>query len=582
MGEMARPDFTELHYLATSAEWRTDRYYTYDLLTELLQGWVAEYPELARCESIGKSGEGRDIWAVTVTNQATGPDHEKPAYYVDANIHAAEVMTSSVALATIHHLLTNYEHDPVVRRLLDETALYVIPRIAVDGAEKFLTTSGQVRSSETPYPPGLPDAAYDGLEPQDLDGDGLISSMRIKDPSGPWKISEDDPRMMRPRRPDEYGGEYYFVHPEGLIRNWDGGKITLAPSRTALDFNRNFPADWKPEWVQTGSGPYPLSEPETRAVAAFLRARPNIHGAQLHHTAAGMILRSSARYADAEMPKLDLRAFEAIGAIGAESMGFPVLSPFHKNPYQPNIPSYGVESDWLYDHLGILSFMTELWGLAHRAGLSGEEFLDYEERRTLEDDRLLLRLFDEECGGRGVTPWRRFEHPQLGEVEIGGLEVKFGLLNPPGPLLSRELERAVPFTLGAMGCAPRLRVIDSGAEEVAPGVQRVWANIGNDGFLPTYGSERWRGTGASGPLTAELSLPEGAELLPGSAPATQQLEHLAGRVSQYTGFHLSARYPNLSRGHVEWLVRAPRGATFELTFRAEKAGVCRATVTAGG
>lgn len=54
---MAQPDFTELHYLATGAEWRTDRYYTYDLLTELLQGWVAEYPGLARCESIGQGGE---------------------------------------------------------------------------------------------------------------------------------------------------------------------------------------------------------------------------------------------------------------------------------------------------------------------------------------------------------------------------------------------------------------------------------------------------------------------------------------------------------------------------------------------
>lgn len=578
---MGHPNFTELHYLATSAEWRTDRYYTHDLLTELIQGWVAAYPGLATCESIGTSGQGRAILVVTVTNHATGPDHEKPAYYIDANIHAAEVMTSSVALATIHHLLTHYDQDPDVRRLLDETALYVIPRIAVDGSEQFLTSSGAVRSSETPFPVNLPASTYDGLDPQDLDGDGLIGSMRIKDPAGPWKISEYDDRMLRPRRPDEYGGDYYFVHPEGLIRNWDGGKIALAPSRSALDFNRNFPADWKPDWVQTGSGPYPLSEPETRAVAAFLRAHPNIHGAQLHHTAAGMILRSSARYADEQIPKLDLRAFEAIGAIGEASMGFRCLSPFHNNPYQPNEPSYGVESDWLYDHLGILSFMTELWGLPHRAGLSSTDWLQLQERRSEDDDRMILRLFDEEAGGRGVTPWRPFEHPQLGAVELGGLEVKFGVLNPPGPLLARELERAVPFAIGAMGSAPRLRVIASGAEEVAPGVQRVWANIGNDGFLPTYGSERRRSSGPGGSLVARLALPEGAELLPGSASATQQLEHLAGRVSQYTGYHLSGRYPNLSRGHVEWLVAAPIGARFELTFQAEKAGTCRTAVTIG-
>lgn len=578
---MDQPNFTELHYLATTAEWRPDRYYTYDLLTELIQNWAERYPDLATVTSIGTSTEGRDIWVVTVTNQATGPDLEKPAYYIDANIHAAEVMTASLALATIHHLLTNYDQDPVVRRLLDETALYVIPRIAVDGSEQFLLSSDAVRSSERPYPLNLPGSAYDGLEPADIDGDGLIGLMRIKDPAGPWKISDRDGRMMRPRGPDEYGGDYYFVHPEGLIRNWDGGKIALAPSRSALDFNRNFPADWKPDWVQTGSGPYPLSEPETSAVAAFLRDHPNIHGAQLHHTAAGMILRASARYADDQIPPLDRRAYDAIGAIGEASMGFQCLSPFHINPYQPNEPSFGVESDWLYDHLGIISFMTELWGLPHRAGLASTDWTDLQERRTEEDDSLILRLFDEEAGGRGITPWHPFEHPQLGPVELGGLEVKFGALNPPGPLLASELERSIPFAIGAMGTAPRLRVIDSGAEKIAPGVHRVWATIGNDGFLPTYGSERRRSSGPGGSLVAQLSLSAGAELLPGSAPATQQLEHLAGRVSQYTGFHLTARYPNLSRGHVEWLVTAPDGASMEVTFQAEKAGVCRTTVMLG-
>ena len=222
-----------------------------------------------------------------------------------------------------------------------------IPRIAVDGSEQFLTTSAAVRSSETPFPADMPDSSYDGLEPQDIDGDGLIGAMRVKDPAGPWKISERDDRIMRPRGPGEYGGEYYFVLPEGLIRNWDGGKIALAPPRSALDFNRNFPADWKPHWDQTGSGPFPLSEPETRAVADFLRAHPNIHGAQLHHTAAGMILRASARYADEQIPPLDRRAYDAIGAIGTASTGFRCYSPFHANPYQPGKPSYGVESDWL-------------------------------------------------------------------------------------------------------------------------------------------------------------------------------------------------------------------------------------------
>ncbi len=572
---MAGADFAELHFLAERAEWRTDRYYTYDLMTELLRGWVAASPDLATLGSIGKSGEGREIWVVTLTSRETGPDHEKPAYYIDANIHAAEVTTSSVALATIHHLLTRYADDPEVRRLLDETALYVIPRIAVDGSELFLKTPATLRSSPTLYPAG---AEYDGLEAQDVDGDGLIGAMRIKDPAGPWKISERDPRIMLRRGPAEYGGEYYFVHPEGIIRNWDGGKITIAPSTMGLDFNRNFPKDWKPEWSQFGAGPLPLSEPETRAVAEFLLSHRNIHGAQLHHTAAGMILRASALYGDDKIPPLDLRALEAIGAIGVASMGYPCLSPFHHNPYQPGIPSYGVSVDWLYDDLGIIAYMTELWGLVHHAGVQYTKWIQTEEQRTEEDDLKILGYLDERAGGRGFTPWRPFEHPQLGPVEIGGFEFKFGLLNPPGPILPEIIAGALPFAIGAMGSAPHLRIIATGAERLEAGIYRIWANVGNDGFLPTSGSERGQERGKGQPINAKLDLPAGSRLLPTSAKAEQQLGHLAGRVSQHTSLSPSARYPNLSRGHVEWLVAAPAGSEFALTVTSEKAGVRRATV----
>lgn len=576
-GTMADSSFTDLHYLAESAEWRTDRYYTYGLLTELLRTWVAAYPTLATLGSIGRSGEGREIWLVTITNTATGPDHEKPAYYIDANIHAAETTTSSVALATIHHLLTHYAIDPEIRRIVDETTVYVIPRIAVDGSERFLTTTDTVRSMAS----AAADAPPDGLTPQDLDGDRLIGSMRIKDPAGPWKISPRDPRIMLPRGPAEFGGDYYFVHSEGLIHNWDGGAIAIAPPPSTLDFNRNFPSEWRSGRVQFGAGDFPLSAPETRALADFFLSHPNIHGAQLHHTAAGLILRASALYGDDRLPSLDLRAYKTIGALGEATTGYRCESPFHTNPYQPNKPSYGVYMDWLYDERGVIAFMTELWGLAHHAGIASTNYLQLEERRTEADDLAILRMLDERANSRGFTPWRPFVHPQLGPVEIGGWEFKFGLMNPPGPLLPDIIAGAVPFAIAAMGTAPHLRIVASGAERLSPGVYRVWADIANDGFLPTSGSERGKAMGKGAPITAAITLPPGARLLRATDEAEQALDHLAGRVSQHTSFAFSYRYPNLSRGHVEWLVAAPAGAVLTLTIRAEKAGTRRVTVVTG-
>ena len=85
---MAGTPFTELHYLAETAAWRDDRYYPYDPLSDLLRDWAAAYPALMTLGSLGQSGEGRELRVATLTNRATGPDREKPAYYIDANIHA--------------------------------------------------------------------------------------------------------------------------------------------------------------------------------------------------------------------------------------------------------------------------------------------------------------------------------------------------------------------------------------------------------------------------------------------------------------------------------------------------------------
>ena len=73
-----------------------DRYYRYDDLTRLLHAYAAEFPNLVKVGSIGKSYEGRDIWLVTITNFSTGPAEEKPALWADGNIHASEVSPSSV------------------------------------------------------------------------------------------------------------------------------------------------------------------------------------------------------------------------------------------------------------------------------------------------------------------------------------------------------------------------------------------------------------------------------------------------------------------------------------------------------
>src|SRR5689334_15335392 len=130
-----------------------DRFYRYDELTKLLHTYAREHPRLIGIESIGKSHEGRDIWVLTVTNAATRPAAEKPAFWVDGNIHSTEVAASAATLYFLDTLASGYGRDADITRALDTRAFYLCPRINPDGAEWALADKPKwVRSSTRPYP----------------------------------------------------------------------------------------------------------------------------------------------------------------------------------------------------------------------------------------------------------------------------------------------------------------------------------------------------------------------------------------------------------------------------------------------
>ena len=234
---------------------RFDTYYKYDDLTNILKDFAASHTNLIRLTSIGKSHEGRDIWVVTATCFENRSDHDKPAFWVDGNIHAAELAGSSACLYLIHTLINNYGSHPDITRCLDTRTFYICPRINPDGAELALATPPRlIRSSTRPYP--YAEEPLTGLETKDIDNDGRILSMRIKDPDGHWKISTAEPRLLVPREPTETGGEYFRLLPEGMIQDYDGNLISLQRIKEGLDLNRNFPAHWRAEHDQKGAGPF--------------------------------------------------------------------------------------------------------------------------------------------------------------------------------------------------------------------------------------------------------------------------------------------------------------------------------------
>ena len=543
-------------WVADSSEYRMDRYYRYADLTALLQRWTADHPHLLALDTIGKSYEGRDIWVVTITNTGSGAHDTKPAYFVDANIHAGEVTGVATVLWLINHLVTGAGSDASIDRLLAETALYIVPAINVDAMDHMLMgKASRVRSSMRPFPHK---EQQDGLVKQDLDGDGLVATMRLKDPSGPWKVSARDARLMVPRGADEEVGEFYFLLPEGVIQNWDGGAVKVAPDLLGLDVNRNFPADWAPHWEQQGAGEYPLSEPETRALAEFLVAHPNIHGTQHFHTQSGAILRPSTRLADVDLPKFDLNTYKAIGAMGEEETGYPCISIFHDFAYDKKKPIRGGLLDWVYEQLGGYSFSTELWSLPKKAGVEVKDFIEFFRHRPEDVDLAMLKVIDDELDGYGFKEWTPFEHPQLGPVEIGGWDYQFAWQNPPGPFLEEVTSANARFVLRAMRTAPRLAIQSPVVERIGDGLFKVAVIVQNTGFLPTWISEKARTAGVVKPVKARIELADGGSFVTGMPEI--DLGHLDGRANQFESPSFYTAYPIQSRARAEWIVRQDGGS----------------------
>ena len=553
-----------------------DRFYRYAELTTVLHALAQEYPHLVAIESIGKSHEGRDIWLLTVTHTGTGPAAEKPAFWVDGNIHATEVAASAANLYLLHTLVTQYGADAQITRALDTRAFYVCPRFNPDGAEWALADKPKwIRSSTRTYP--HPDEDIEGLTVEDVDGDGRILQMRIADPNGLWKAHPDEPRLMVRREPAESGGAYYRVIPEGTVEGYDGFTLRLKKKQQGLDLNRNFPGSWRQEFEQLGAGPYPTSEPEVRAVVDFITRHPNITGGVAFHTWSGVLLRPFEHTADQEMDAEDLWVYEAVGRKGTELTGYPAISVFHEFRYHPK-EVIGGTFDWVYEHLGIFSWVVEIWSPMREAGLTGYKYIDWFRDHPVDDDLALLRWSDTKLGGLAHAPWRAFDHPQLGRVEIGGWDRFHAFSNPPLQFLESEVARFPGWLVWQALLSPKLELVHAGARAEGGGNYKVTLVVQNSGWLPSYVSKRALARKVVRGLVVEIALPPGATLVEGKRRV--DAGQLEGRAYKHTGISF---WPDSNitddRQKVEWVVRGTPGAEVDLVARHERAGTVRARVT---
>ncbi len=544
-----------------------NRYFTNQELEDTLNEWITAYPKLISVEVIGQSYEGRSIWLLRVTNHNNGPDTDKPAVWIDANIHATEIAGSTTSMRLIHTLISEYGRDEQITHLLDNSVYYIVPRVNPDGAELAMADIPHyVRSGVRPYP--WEDKA-EGIHSQDINKDGLILTMRIPDSNGDWKVSSLDTRLMERRGPDEHGGQYYRLLPEGYLEDFDGFQIKVAHPHSGLDFNRNFPVDWRPEADQRGAGPYPGSEPEIKTLLDFITGHPNINAGITYHTYSGVILRPPSTHPDDDMDATDLWTYKSIGKRGTELTGYPNVSVYHDFRYHPKEVISGVFDDWMFSHLGIFAFTVEQWDIVGRAGIEDRKFIEWMRDHPHEDDLKILKWADENVGENAYVEWYEFDHPQLGKIELGGWNNMYTWRNPPHHLMGEESERNVPFAIALGKMLPHLEIHTLDIKKVSEETYIINLVVDNDGFFPTYTSNQGKKRGVMREIRVELELPEGIEIINGRQK--EKLGHLEGRSNKLGSTFLLAT-PTDNRVRREWTLKASPGNNLQLHITSERAG----------
>jgi len=461
--------------LGAPAQRKTDiawnRYHDHAGLHAILRKLNEAFPNLTELYSIGKSYEGRDVWCLEVTNRKKGDPSRKSGMYIDGNIHGNEVQAGEVVAYAAWYLCENYGHVPKVTQVVDDHVFYLIPTINPDGRDYWFHaahTQNSSRSGKMPY-----DSDRDGLVDEDdyddLDGDGSITRMRIKDPNGRWKPDPEYPEYLMVRAKADEKGEYTMLGLEGVDNDGDG-RINEDPAG-GYDSNRNWAWDWQPRHIQRGAHEYPFSLPNTRAVAEFVIAHANIAGSQSFHNAGGMILRGPTREGGDIQPGDD-RVLAYIAERGAKML------PHYRSlvSWKDLYTTLGDEMEWFYGARGILGLVNELWTPDN---LYREEIARDEagQRKTLEFIRYLLM-------NDGVVAWHEVEHPTYGKIEVGGTKKEWGRV-PPSFLLEEECHRNALFTVYHGEMMPLVRFGEVTREKLARKLHRVWVEVVNEGLMPT-------------------------------------------------------------------------------------------------
>ncbi len=429
--------------------------------------------------SLGKSTGGRNIPLITIGKD----DPLTPGILLVAGIDGAHPAGSNILLNVIATILSK---NP---EWLSSHVLYILPVLNPDAYQHYF--NDEIKYERYGNDRKI-DADRDGLfneDPfDDLDGDGLITTVRIKDPGGNMTVHDTYTNVLVPVKSRDSAEVFYRVIAEGIDNDKDGH--FNEDGTDGVHLNKNF--SYKYPAFSNSAGEHAMSEVENLALADFLFDRYNIHTV-LHFG----LENNLSHPVSFDVSKIKDRVITGPYEKDAK------VNDFAAKLYQSSVDYKGAPkmplkdggfSSWAYFHYGRFSFVTPGWWApivdmpkdtteteeapkAKSGKKKGDtpydiQYINWAEQNGIEDY---------------FVEWTEIDHPDFPGLttEVGGFK-PFVRYNPPAGHLKEVIEKHYEFLNEYMLHMPKFEIQGINVEKIDKNTYRLRAQAVNTGNLPTH------------------------------------------------------------------------------------------------
>jgi hypothetical protein len=443
-------------------------------VTTQLQSLSRQHSSITSLQSIGKTDGGKDIWVLTL---GSGDIDNHPAIVVAGGVDGRYIISSELALKFAEDLLSSSQTDSV-KALLASTTFYVLPNVNPEATDQLFAQLKYARTGNARATDDDRDgqSGEDGFE--DLNGDGLVTMMRVEDPTGPWKKNEADDRIMVKAADGETGGFLYLS--EGTDNDKDGS--FNEDGAGGINFNSSL--TWDFPYFQPGAGDFPVADKENRAVLDFLFERWNVFALVTFGSSDN--LSAPMKYNAGEASKRVLKGILKADAEANALVAKTYTDIAGKKDGAQTVVQSGGFMEWGYFHYARFSYGTPAWSWPDfKMPEDSTAKAKYKVNKDKNKEVDYLRWAEANNHDLFVG-WKEISHPDFPgkKVEVGGWK-PMALYNPPYSLVADISGKQNKFIVKLASMKPQVKIENLTTEAVGKGMTRISADIFNAGALAT-------------------------------------------------------------------------------------------------